>query len=78
MNKPPPPTRHRTWAGPIAMGVLTASGLATALVSDSWGDWWSWVGLGIPTLAMGWFGWFASWPDSRSESTVRKHQEPLR
>lgn len=50
-------TPHRLWAGPIAMGLLTASGLVTALVSDTWGDWWSWVGLGIPTLAMGWFAW---------------------
>jgi hypothetical protein len=51
------PTAHRTWPGPIAMGLLTATGLATALVSDTWGDWWSWVGLGVPTLAMAWFAW---------------------
>jgi hypothetical protein len=39
------------------MGLLTSTGLATALVSDTWGDWWSWVGLGLPTLAMAWFAW---------------------
>lgn len=48
---------RRLWTGPILMGLLTASGLATALVSDTWGDWWSWVGLGMPTLAMGWYAW---------------------
>jgi len=45
------------WGGPIAMAVLTTTGLATALVSDTWGDWWSWVGLGIPVAVMGWFCW---------------------
>ena len=42
------------WGWPIALGVLSASGLATALVSDTWGDWWSWVGLGVPVAVMGW------------------------
>lgn len=45
------------WGGPIVMAVLTATGLVTALVSDTWGDWWSWVGLGIPVAVMGWYGW---------------------
>lgn len=45
------------WVGPIAMGVLTTTGLLTALVSDTWGDWWSWVALGIPVAAMGWYSW---------------------
>lgn len=45
------------WGGPIVMGVLTTTGLITALVSDTWGDWWSWVGLGIPVAVMGWFSW---------------------
>ena len=44
------------WAGPIVMGVLTTTGLITALVSDTWGDWWSWVGLGVPVAVMGWYG----------------------
>lgn len=45
------------WGGPIAMALLTTTGLATALVSDTWGDWWSWVGLGIPVAVMCWFAW---------------------
>ncbi|CAN7481853.1 hypothetical protein LJR129_003267 [Acidovorax sp. LjRoot129] len=45
------------WGWPIVMGVLTTTGLITALVSDTWGDWWSWVGLGVPVAVMGWFSW---------------------
>lgn len=29
------------WGWPIVMGVLTTTGLLTALVSDTWGDGWS-------------------------------------
>ena len=43
---------RRIWAWPVALGVLTASGLASALVSDHWGDVWSWVGLGVPVAVM--------------------------
>lgn len=43
---------RRIWAWPVALGVLTASGLASALVSDYWGDVWSWVGLGVPVAVM--------------------------
>jgi hypothetical protein len=43
---------RRIWAWPVALGVLTASGLASALVSDHWGDVWSWVGLGVPVTVM--------------------------
>lgn len=49
--------RWRIWAGPMAMAVLTSSALISALVSDAWGDWWSWVGLGIPTAAIAWYAW---------------------
>lgn len=45
------------WGWPIAMGVLTTTGLITALVSDTWGDWWSWLGLGVPVAVMCWFAW---------------------
>ena len=58
------------WGGPIAMAVLTTTGLATALVSDTWGDWWSWVGLGVPVAVMGWF----SWP--RTASAAPAHHIP--
>ena len=42
----------RLWGWPIVMGGLTASGLLAALVSDTWGDAWSWVALGIPVATM--------------------------
>ena len=45
------------WGWPLALGVLTATGLLTALVSDAWGDWWSWVALGVPVAVMGWCSW---------------------
>jgi hypothetical protein len=45
------------WGWPIALGVLSASGLLTALVSDGWGDWWAWLGLGVPVAVMAWFAW---------------------
>ncbi|UCV01629.1 hypothetical protein [Acidovorax radicis] len=48
---------YSLWGGPIAMAVLTTTGLATALVSNTWGDWWSWVGLGVPVAVMGWCAW---------------------
>lgn len=46
---------RRMWGAPIALGVLTASGLVTALVSDHWGDVWSWIGLGAPVAVMAWY-----------------------
>ncbi|HEY1104280.1 MAG TPA: hypothetical protein VGE70_12750 [Burkholderiaceae bacterium] len=51
---PPPP---RLWRWPIALGLLTASGLLSALVSEGWGDWWSWVALGLPVVVTAWFAW---------------------
>ena len=55
----PTPQRNfvALWGWPIALAVLSATGLATALVSDTWGDWWSWVGLGVPVAVMGWYAW---------------------
>lgn len=49
------PQARRMWAAPIALGGLTASGLLAALVSDGWGDAWSWVGLGVPVAVMAWY-----------------------
>lgn len=46
----------RLWGWPIALGMLTASGLVSALVSEGWGDVWSWVALGVPVAVMVWFG----------------------
>lgn len=72
---------RRIWSGPIVMGLLTASGLTTALVSDTWGDWWAWVGLGVPTLVMGWYAWTpvrtsAARPDRNAEPDIQPSQTP--
>ncbi|WP_423598507.1 hypothetical protein [Roseateles sp. MS654] len=48
---------RRLWTWPIALGVLSTSGLLSALVSDEWGDVWSWVGLGVPVLVLAWYAW---------------------
>lgn len=44
----------RIWAWPIVLALLTGTGLASALVADGWGDWWSWVCLGTPVLVAAW------------------------
>jgi hypothetical protein len=49
------PEARRMWTAPIVLGVLTLSGLLTALVSDGWGDVWSWIGLGVPVAVMTWY-----------------------
>jgi hypothetical protein len=57
------PSRNRLhptlklWGWPIALGLLSASGLLSALVSDGWGDTWSWIALGVPVLVMAWYAW---------------------
>ncbi|PJI96951.1 hypothetical protein CLU85_1708 [Acidovorax sp. 69] len=63
------------WGGPILMAVLTTTGLATALVSDTWGDWWSWVGLGVPVAVMGWYGWPRS-PSAATAPAARSQPQP--
>lgn len=57
---------NRLWGWPIALGVLTTTGLLTALVSDSWGDWWSWAALGAPVAVIAWYAWRR--PDSSASS----------
>lgn len=51
------PESRRLWTWPIALGVLSTSGLLSALVSDAWGDVWSWIGLGMPVAVIAWFAW---------------------
>lgn len=48
---------RRLWTWPIALGVLSLSGLLSALVSDDWGDVWSWIALGVPVAVMAWHAW---------------------
>ncbi len=50
------------WGWPIVMGVLSTTGLLTALVSDTWGDWWSRAALGVPVAVMGWYSWLRRSP----------------
>jgi len=57
----------RMWGWPIVLGVLTTSGLLAALLSEGWGDIWSWFGLGVPVAIMGWHS---------SARTGRKEAEP--
>jgi hypothetical protein len=44
------------WGWPIALGVLTCSGLVSALVSEGLGDAWSWFALGLPCAVIAWYG----------------------
>lgn len=43
---------RRVWAWPLALALLSASGLISALVSDHWGDIWAWFALGLPLAVM--------------------------
>ncbi|MPZ42476.1 MAG: hypothetical protein GEV05_03560 [Betaproteobacteria bacterium] len=61
--------RIRTWTWPTALAILTTSGLISALVSEAWGDVWSWLGLGIPVLVIGWFAWHPERPGSAPYSS---------
>lgn len=55
-TSPSRPTRS-LWRWPLVLGLLTASGLLSALVSEGAGDVWSWLALGVPVLVMAWCGW---------------------
>ena len=47
----------RLWGWPLVLAFLTTTGLGTGLVSEGWGDVWSWIGLGVPMMVIGWFSW---------------------
>ncbi len=54
------------WGWPLAFGLLSTTGLLSALFSDGgWGDAWSWLALGLPVLAMAWFSWRPARPGGR-------------
>lgn len=48
---------RRVWGWPIALGLVTGTGLVSALLADGWYDWWSWLGLGLPVAVAAWFWW---------------------
>ncbi|MDH6593010.1 hypothetical protein M2165_002899 [Variovorax sp. TBS-050B] len=53
-----PQSFRRMWGWPIALGVLTAVGLVSALFSEGGaGDVLAWFALGIPVAVCAWFGW---------------------
>lgn len=54
--RPVPGSFRQLWLWPLVLGLLTATGLLSALFSDGWGDVWSWLGLGVPVVVMSWFG----------------------
>ena len=56
---------RQLWGWPVAVGLLSATVLLSALFSDGWGDAWSWVGLGVPVAVMAWFAWRRRQPGRR-------------
>lgn len=52
----PPSFQWSLWGWPIAMALLSALGLLSALIGDGLWDWASWLALGLPVAACGWFG----------------------
>ena len=45
----------RIWGWPLLLAVVTCSGLVSALLSDGWGDLWSWLALGTPVAVSAWY-----------------------
>jgi hypothetical protein len=45
------------WGAPMALGLLTASGLLSALVADGIGDVWSWFCLAMPLVVAAYCIW---------------------
>jgi hypothetical protein len=57
------------WGWPLAIFLVSATGLASALVADGWGDAWSWFALAVPVAVSGW----CAWPRRpRQQSTERR------
>lgn len=47
--------RIRVWTAPIVLGVVTAAGLISALVSDATGDAVAWLALAAPVVVVCWY-----------------------
>jgi hypothetical protein len=45
---------RRIWTWPLVLAVFTTTGLVSALFSEGWGDFWSWIALSVPLVASGW------------------------
>lgn len=58
------------WFWPLVIGALSGVGLLSALFSDDWGDWLSWLMLLVPVALSVWFGWPR--PPARSRSFLRR------
>jgi hypothetical protein len=50
----------KLWLWPIVLAILTLTGLISGLISDSLGDVWACIGLGIPVLIGFYFGFIRS------------------
>lgn len=45
----------RVWTAPVVLGVLSAIGLVSALLSDDAGDVLAWLTLGAPVAVVAWY-----------------------
>lgn len=52
--KRPPQGLTAIFAGPMAIGLLSAVALVAALTGDGWRDVLSWAGLAVPVLTVAW------------------------
>lgn len=44
--------KRSVWLWPVALNLLMTTGLLSALVSDGWGDRWSWLALAVPNVVI--------------------------
>jgi hypothetical protein len=47
----------RLWGWPLVVGLVSGTGLVSALLGDGWADGWSWIGLGLPIALAAWHWW---------------------
>ena len=65
----------RIWTWPVVLGLLTASGLVSALVADGWGDAWSWIALGVPLAVLAFFA-LRRLPSAAPRATLSERARP--
>ena len=44
------------WGWPLALAILSGTGLIGGLMGDGAWDWLAWIGLGVPGVVAVWFG----------------------